>query len=229
MSASLLIKIMKEEYVASFVNEGVLYANTIGFFRSYEDESVAVRGDENEGLSASFQAKNIKLEFAGITAEGLIDTVDLRYDYEDETNIYCMTAISVDDILNAGSDGMFLSKKLKEFGGEAIVIQSEDITEFMRRLKNAIKTDNNICCRLGNKFVTKNIEYVSRSSYHGAMGVFKKFDEYSWQHEWRIVFNQKTTKGPYKLVLGPLHDLVTIVDVDSLIDNPISLVEIDPL
>ena len=229
MSASLLIKIMKEEYVASFVNEGVLYANTIGFFRSYEDESVAVRGDENEGLSASFQAKNIKLEFAGITAEGLIDTVDLRYDYEDETNIYCMTAISVDDILNAGSYGMFLSKKFKEFGGKAIVIQSEDITEFMRRLKNAIKTDNNICCRLGNKFVTKNIEYVSRSSYHGAMGVFKKFDEYSWQHEWRIVFNHKTTKGPYKLVLGPLHDLVTIVDVDSLIDNPISLVEIDPL
>lgn len=57
MSASLLIKIMKEEYVALFVNEGVLYANTIGFFRSYEDESVAVRGDENEGLSASFQAK----------------------------------------------------------------------------------------------------------------------------------------------------------------------------
>ncbi|MFM5831098.1 hypothetical protein ACET54_11920 [Aeromonas veronii] len=226
MSASLLIKIMKEEYVASFVNEGVLYANTIGFFRSYEDESVAVRGDENEGLYASFQAKDIKLEFAGITAEGLIGTVDLRYDYEDETNIYCMTAISVDDILNAGSDGMFPSKNFKEFGEKAIVIQSEDITEFMKRLKNAIETDNNVSCRLGNKFATKRIEYVSKSSYHGAMGVFKKFDEYSWQYEWRIVFNQKATKGPYKLVLGPLHDLVTIVDVDSFIDHPISLVEI---
>lgn len=218
-----LIKFMDEAYVDSFVNEGLLYMNNINFFKEYEDIDVALRSDIHEGLAASLKADEIIIHFGNHEIEGAIGKVDLRYNHEGETNIYSMGKISDGDILAAGDEGLYLSEKFNGFGNKAVIIGGPNIGKFEERLKKAIENSGDIYTPREDNVIAKQVTYLNRENHHGEMDVFDKFDEYSWQYEWRIAFKQKTP-GPYPLKIGDLSDIATIHDTATLISQPIKLV-----
>lgn len=217
----LLIKFMDEQYVHSFINEGLLFMNNIQYFRAYEDSDPALRGDAHEGLAASFLPENITLEINGHVITDAVDKVDLRQCHQDETNIYSMTIISDQDILNSGESGLRLSSNFVKFGNKAIFIGGSDISEFWRRLKNAIDNDQSIYTLEENNIVGRKISYVERRLHHSQLSVFNKFNEYAWQHEWRIALKQTERVGPLPLKIGSLADIAHVIDTADLIKESI--------
>lgn len=217
----LLIKFMDEQYVHSFVNEGLLFMNNIQYFRAYEDSDPALRGDAHEGLSASFLPENITLEINGHTITDAVGKIDLRQCHQDETNIYSMTIISDQDILSSGESGLLLSSDFVKFGNKAIFIGGSDISEFWRRLKNVIDNDQSIYTLEEDCIVGSKVNYVDRELHHSQLSVFNKFKEYAWQHEWRLALKQSRGIGPLPLKIGNLSDIVHVIDTADLIKEPI--------
>ncbi|MCE8044226.1 hypothetical protein HOP60_18920 [Halomonas daqingensis] len=219
-----LIKFMDEGYVDSFLNDGLLFMNNIDYFRSYEDADVALRGDIREGLAATYKAEGLTITLGNHVVEGAVGKVDLRYNHEGDTNIYSMTKISDGKILEAGDSGLFLSNKFIKFGNRAVVISGSNIIEFENRLRNALAKDVNIYTPREDNVLAKQVSYLSREEHHGQMDVFDKFSDYSWQHEWRISFNQKQAAGPYPLKIGDLSDIASVFEIESLIREPLKIV-----
>lgn len=217
----LLIKFMDEQYVDSFISDGLLYMNNIQYFRDYEDSDPALRGDAHEGLSASLLPKNITLEINGRVITDAVGKVDIRQCHQDETNIYSMTIISDQDILSSGENGLHLSSNFEKFGNKAVFIGGSDISEFWRRLKNAIENDQSIYTLEEDNAVAKKVNYVERELHHSQLSVFNKFSEYAWQHEWRIALKQTKCVGPLPLKIGSLADIAHVVDTTDIVKEPI--------
>lgn len=219
-----LIKFMDEQYVESFLNDGLLYMNNINYFRRYEDADVALRGDVHEGLVASYKAEELTIEFGEHLVTGAVGKVDIRFNHEGDTNIYSMTKISDGKIIEAGEVGFFLSERFKKFGNRAVVIGGENIAEFEKRLRLAISADLNIHIPREENLVAKQVNYLSRDEQHGKMDVFDKFVDYSWQHEWRIAFKQTSVVGAYTLKIGSILDIAQTFETESLLGEPLKLV-----
>ena len=219
-----LIKFMDEQYVDSFLNDGLLFMNNIDYFRSYEDADVALRGDIHEGLAATYKAEGLTITLGEHVVEGAVGKVDLRYNHEGDTNIYSMTKISDGKILETGDSGLFLSENFIKFGNRAVVIGGSNIIEFEKRLRNALAKDQNVYTPREDNVLAKQVSYLSREEHHGQMDVFDKFSDYSWQHEWRIAFKQKQAAGPYPLKIGNLSDIASVFETESLIREPLKLV-----
>lgn len=213
-----LIKFMDVKYVDSFVKDGLLYMNALQYFKEHEDS--ALRGDRNEGLSASLLPENITLELNGKVIEA-VDKIDLRPAHNDEINLYCMTMISDKDIIDAGKDGLRLSNKFAEFGNKAVFVGGSEIAEFFRRLKIAINNSPCIYPAEYDLVVGRKVTYLDRSDHHARMSIFNKFAEYSWQFEWRLALRQNNMKGALQVRIGDLSDIAHVIDTDHLINEPI--------
>lgn len=218
----LLIKFMDEQYVDSFVNEGLLFMNNIRYFRDYEDSDPALRGDTHEGLSASLLAENITLEINERVITDAVGKVDIRKCHQDETNIYSMTLISDQDILNSGENGLLLSNDFAKLGNKAVFIGGSDISKFWCHLKNAINNDQSIYTLEEDNVVGRKVVYVERALHYSQLTVFNKFKEYAWQHEWRIALKQTKHVGPLPLKIGSLADIAHVIDTIDLIKNLLS-------
>ncbi|ALS32993.1 hypothetical protein PTRA_a1840 [Pseudoalteromonas translucida KMM 520] len=218
-----LIKFMDEEYVESFINEGLIFMNNIQFFREYEDSDPALRGDAKEGLRASYLPENITLELNGRTLTALVGKVELRESHQNETNIYSMTIVSDADILDAGEKGLYLSEDFNKFGNKAVFIGGSDINIFWNRVTEAINNNEDLFTLEEN--VAKKVTYVDASEHHSELNVFTKFSEYKWQHEWRVALKQISSSGPLELRVGNLSDIAHITGTKSLIQQPLKLVQ----
>lgn len=220
-----LIKFMDEKNVDTFVNEGLLYMNTIQYFREDEDDDPALRADSNEGLSSSFIPENVVLELNGHVITAAVDKIDMRECHNDETNIYCMTIISDKNILDAGEDGLYLSSKFSKFGNKAVFIGGNDINKFFNRISDAIKGHPSIYTLEENYIVGRKVTYLDRRDHHSRLSVFNKFSEYEWQLEWRLALKQNNTRHAFELRIGDLSDIAHIADTESLVSEPIKFME----
>jgi hypothetical protein len=219
----LLIKFMDEKYVDGFMNEGLLYMNNIKYFREYEDNDPALRGDTHEGLEASWLPEKITININGRTMKDLSGKVDVRQIHQDNTNIYCMTIISDHAILSQGEGGLYLSEDFLKFGNKAICIAGSNIGEFWNRVEEAMATDESIYTLNKDNIVYGKINYIDRATHHESLTVFSKFLPYEWQHEWRIAFNKDDHVGKYEFRIGSLADIAFVVNATELVNKPIQL------
>lgn len=211
---------MDEQYVGSFLNDGLLFMNNIDYFRKYEGADLSLRGDVHEGLAGTYNAEALAIRIDDHAVEGAVGKVDFRYEHEGDTNIYSMTRTSDGKILEASGDGFFLSDKFMKFGSRAVVIGGSNISKFEDRLKKSLAKDPNIYTLREDNVFAKQVSYLSREEHHGQMNVFNKFCDYAWQHEWRIAFKQRRASGAYRLRIGELSDIVDVFETESLIQQP---------
>lgn len=219
-----LVKFMNEEYVDSFMNDGLLFMNNIDYFRKYEDADEALRGDEHEGLSASYKPESTTIHIGSHEVMGAVGKIDIRLNHTGDTNIYSMTKISDGKILESGSSGLFLSNNFEKFGNKAVLIGGSNITEFEKRLKAEVLKRKDICVLENENILAKQVEYLDRNEHLPNLSVFNKFSNYSWQHEWRIAFKQNSNAGAYRLNLGSLADIAVVLDTKELISQPLKLI-----
>lgn len=195
--------------------------NTLKYFREYEENNPNLRGDEYEGIISSWLPSEVVIHVNDYKLTDLVGKIDIHDGQRDELNLYCMTIINDKDIIDAGENGFLLSERFLEFGNKAVLIFGKDINLFCRKLYQEVSKRNDV-----NFFEShpKSVKYLERDGHHDKIDVFSKFNEYSWQHEWRIAVFQEGPLSHLSLYLGDLSEIVHVVDTRDIIQKPILLV-----
>jgi hypothetical protein len=210
-----IMKFMDNQYVNSFLEDGLLFMNNVKFFREYEDANV--RGDIHEGLAATLRVDNTSVIWGELNINSLVGKIDIRHDTSDKINIYSMTMIRYVDIKEAVNCELKLSDDFTTFGDTCILITGDNISKFFKRLEQAFK-------KAGIKeWSGKKIQYINRENYHGTMNIFQKFDKYMWQFEWRIGIKQDLD-AVYELKLGNLKDIAEVHSTKEMLSHSMKII-----
>jgi hypothetical protein len=196
----LLVKLLPSTRECDFL-DGKLYFNAAKYF-SKMDDSDSVRFDADEALTASLQVQELAIaDETGkwIPIGGLNGPVTHRDASFDTLNVLCVYG------LTQRSNDVFHEKNLM-FGDRAILISN--LPEFLRRMHVAATAG-------GKKLGHGPIDYVDRNSYHGHMGPFRKFADYSYQNEFRFVIDGGDGNA-CRLEIGDIRDITTCVESAKL-------------
>lgn len=195
-----LIKIGEKHHMEDLIQNGALFLRRLKAYRNIE---CPVRADSYEGASDVFQPENVVLTVNETRIEDFVGP--LSVDGRINPLVYCMYALSPKH--RSCVPGTYLDERCYEFGDTAVYIA--DVMAFYERLKRAA-TQLRFNLRSGL------VEYVSCNGYSGEWGPFRKFDDLSYQHEWRAVFGIKTTEETFRLELGSLCDIAKIGSIQDL-------------
>ena len=176
--------------------------NPLSYFASYEAGSL--RSDEHEGIRASLQPQKARLSMeiddAFHEIPGICGPITFGSDALRQVNVYCMYA------LRASHASDLVDPRNFAFGDTFAVFTDGD--EFFRRVRHAASAQ-------GLQLTWRLVQYVERDTYHGKVGVFRKFSAFSYQSELRIAIFPGTGK-PFSLRLGDLADITLTGDLASV-------------
>lgn len=205
-----LIKFGDAKHIRQLQEDGLMWFNTLEYYQSIEDENL--RGDQYEGTHSVHQAPEVQVTIGPASnthtidsSTGLTDIVTINMDEGVRTNVYCMTAIS-DKTFGPIDPSNF------RFGDSFLALTNG--VQFIERVKSAIQKN-------ALDFRHRLVEYVDRSTYSGEMGPFRKFNQFSYQSEYRFVLDPKFGK-PYQLRIGSIKD-ISIVGQASEINDVLSI------
>lgn len=215
-----LIKFGKEKHIKDF-QKGLMYINPISFYEKIENNNSI--GDKDEGLSYYLQPEEITLTIDNhvIDSNDIARPIQLRINKEGNINIFCMYAITFNKLVEHNLD-FILDGRVKNFGDYSLVITNGN--KFLERLNNAIeninKTKEKKIGMYGKGFGL--VEYVDKETYHGEIGVFRKFRKYEYQYEFRLALEVpnelRGKKGEFRLKIGDISDISKLCRTDELED-----------
>lgn len=195
-----LAKLLPSQYVNDFL-DGNLYLNTCSYFSSL-DRTDSVRADPNDGLFESRQVSEVAIQDEQgnwIPIGGIINPVTSRNNSFSGLNILCLYAMT-------DREGDSFDQRNISFGDSAILIMN--LPEFLSRVKTAASNQSWGITHAA-------VEYVKREAHDGYMGPFRKFEELSYQNEFRFVFETGIGK-PCRLPVGNLRDITRVVKCDEI-------------
>lgn len=216
-----LLKFGKTKHIKELQN-GIIYMNPLSYFRGVEEDKS--RGDKNEGLHRFLQQDSLTITIGDqiINKEDIVKPVEIRLTKVQDFNLFCMYAIDSKTIKDNNFQ-FILDDRIYNFGDACLAIQDGD--EFINRIRLAVNKKNK---KLNNKIKTKGsklVEYVNKETHSGKMGIFKKFNNYSYQHEYRIAFDVpeelKDENGVFKLDIGDISDITEMFktnEIENLVD-----------
>lgn len=199
-----LLKFGEKQHMDSFYNEGLLYLNTFSYFKNLEYSGDG-RADSFEGIDEYYSGEEIdKMNFTltvgdksytlsrneGTLGIGITDKPPLY------SHLYSMTTIDKNWVIK---NNRLLHEKNFAPNKDYVVIIYDTAT-FLKRLNNYL---------LKHKYSSKSgfVEYIDPDNYSGEIGCFRKFNNYSYQNEWRLAIACWNTQEPVKIYLGSLHDI----------------------
>lgn len=203
--AYFLIKIGKEEFMNRLLNEGLIYMNSVSYFRNNNNPE---QGDALEG--------------ALIIQNGV--EIRSRESFEKE-KIYCMWHLNdlnptkgalVEFISDSEVKLSFDFRKYLNFGipkDNLKMVIITNVVEFHKRVRKALN-------KMGYKgrYYSKNIEYFNPNSSEPIyVNAFMKPDTYSEQNEIRYLVYDIDEK-PLKFKIGNLNDIASIFSLKCKID-----------
>jgi hypothetical protein len=187
-----VIKLGARAHMEALITKGLLYMNPVSYFVGLEGEPRRADPDEAtrychpaEGATFQVQRGNDWQTLGTITGP-----IKFRDDQLANANLYCMHARRSYGLLNLDDFS---------FGDTYVVLL--DPREFLRRLAIAAE-------KAGRELQHGLVEYVPRT-HTGDMGLFRKFDDYAAQSEFRIVLPAGDGL-PFSLYLGDLRDIAMI-------------------
>lgn len=198
-----IIKILPEKYLKDFL-DGNIYMNADSYFTNIESDGF-LRADTHEGADEAIQFKEIAIENSEgefVPIGGAISPMIYRSGNAGGRNILC-TYMFTDQ-----PEFKFDTRNLG-FGDKAVIIK--DFDEFAQRVDLAVSN-------AGKRLLKGPVEYVNKCEYHGQMGPFRKFSEYSFQSEFRfVVLVDKVTKPEALLLtIGDIRDISLVLPSKQL-------------
>jgi hypothetical protein len=189
--------------------QGRLFMNELNYFRQLDDDPA--RGDGDEGLTYCYQPSRTAVEVRATGAWQRVGGIAGPIKYREENgatgNLFCMFALRASHAeAFAEARRPLIDERNRAFGDSAVVITDAD--EFLRRVTAAAE-------REGLRLRAGPVDYVSQHSYHGPMGLFRKFSGYSYQSEYRLLVEPGCT-GPRSLELGSIEDITVMVATESI-------------
>lgn len=198
-----LFKFGDRDHIQRFVEDGLLYMNTLAYFAALEARSVRCDPDEgvahvlhHEGLRIGFKQK---VEDAYRSIGPLAGPVRFRGPDSLRANVFCMYGLQASTALSLVDSRNFA------FGDTFVLLKDGD--EFLARVRKAAVVS-------GHTLEYRMVEYVGET-YSGPMGPFRKYATFAYQSEVRLALLPGTGE-PYKLRLGRLSDIIALTG--SLVD-----------
>lgn len=190
-----LCRILSQKYLDDFL-AGKLYMNTSRFFGEIEADQL-LRHDPSDGIAASFQVSSVAIKLMEATEYtpigGIINPVMVRQRSLDVSNILCLHMIRNDPTY-------FFDARNFEFGDVAVHIVQPKV--FLSRMHSA-------AAKNGRRLYVGPVDYVPRSTHHGSMGLFRKFDSYDYQSEFRCAVSPGNGEALI-LEIGDIRDIVLV-------------------
>lgn len=183
-----LIKIGKEEHILSLWKQGVVYMNTVSFFRDLENTGDG-RSDSDEGAHSVAQTSKMlidKMELASQTPITFsVSNINNGY-------IFCMIGVDSTDELK-----QVLTDNLDALGGSFVIIKQPE--EFVKRCV-AVMRSNNIDLKWGR------VRYYDKNEGSFLLDPWLKNKNYAKQSEFRFYFKRKE-EGPAALIIKSIEDI----------------------
>lgn len=223
----LLVKVFdNEEYADAFIQTGEMFCKTIGQFKRIEGD--VARGDQFEAPSDWHQPDRISLMFSFKTPdgeensfpiEGLAGPLVMQHTVHDRLNAFCMYAVTVPDFEESYETeeerlcvaekinsmlkvNATLSEEMLSLGDHAVLIIK--VADFIDKVSKAAESEGYLSWR-------GLIDYFDSETFHGSFGevesIFKKRNIYSYQKEFRFVFDSSKPEGAKTLHVGSLDGI----------------------
>lgn len=195
-----LIKFGKLEHLHQFRDEGLLYLNNLPYFWNLEDEEL--RGDPFDCAVQVIRGPKITMVMPDRNEVTVCRdyTLKIRPSEPEKINIFCMYA------LRPLIEGAFpVDKKNQRFGDHALILMNRD--EFIQKLESSLKSQRIVADG-------ELVEYVN-DEHTGELGPFRKFNRFSYQHEWRLV-GYDGSGEPRKIQIGSIRDISVILPSDQV-------------
>ncbi len=190
------------EHIKSLYDKGEIYFNTLDYIRICDQNED--RTDPNDGISNRLFLGDVKVRMCDVGKDINKDGIALNAanavmvnDSEKKGNIYCLSGIFSEHLLDESEELKF---DTKSFGESIILIYKPK--DFINRIIKSLSEN-------GYEDVAfRRVSYYP-NDYSGRIGIFRKHEKFSHQNELRIfVPNEKNT--PIKICIGSLNDIAYI-------------------
>lgn len=232
----LLIKVFdKEEYADEFIRTGEMFCKTIKQFKEIEGD--VARGDQYEAVSEWHQPEGISLTISYKTPDGeeksmpiteLAGPFIVQSLSHDSLNAYCMysiTAPEFNESFETEEERLHVVEKVNamlkahtavdndmlSLGEHAVVIIN--VPEFINKVTQAAKAE-------GYDSWKGLVKYFDPETFSGSFGevesVFMKRNIYSYQKEFRFVFDSDKPEGAKFIHAGSLEGLALKIKTSEI-------------
>lgn len=201
-----LIKFGREEYISQLRNDGIIYFNSLNYFRKIENDEV--RRDALEGVVRIEQLRDVQLYLEGKLIARTLPSSNSHlcfHDNENIGNVFSMYAITE----NEHTDPEFkFDRRLLQFGDKLLLIT--DTKAFIKKIISQIES-RNLHFNLGY------VKYYNKNLYSGILDPFHKPDNFNYQNEFRIYIQSKYDMS-IQLEIGSIKNITQVFDI-SMIEN----------
>jgi len=196
-----LFKLGEERHMRAQVSEGLVYLNSLGYFRKLE--ASRVQADPDEATGYCWQMPDSLLEIQVEETWQTLGRVNGGIRSHDELlnslSVFCLHGRHRQDCVDP--------RVLADLGLGATFVLFSNPNEFFRRLYRAAMEEY-YQVQFGP------VEYVDRFTYNGPMGAFRKFKERERESEFRVVLSPGDDE-PITSKLGSLQDVAIIGSADE--------------
>lgn len=222
----ILLKTLSSENFKEDFLDGILYMNTLDFFRHYEEKIEGNVADKFEGVSAWLQPKDSNFSFAlpngetlKIRPEDVGSPTTINFNYHSGVNVFCMTHLHSHDIdmgipLGDEEKGKLreyftLPRDVEDLGSYLVVIT--DINAFLERALAA--ADKLVNEKSISYYETRQVSYYDEAGdslilRNNIDGIFHKQSKFSHQSEYRLCIVRENPNNEYfKLSIGDIRDI----------------------
>jgi hypothetical protein len=202
----LFLKFGKEEHIQDLLENGIVYMNSIEFFRKFEDNGL--RGDNFEGITQLNNYPSGEFEIKSLNYNGKYVSLQVRESYENVLgNIFSLYAVSSFTIPNPLE--FKIDKRNMEFGSHCLLVK--DNPEFLKRIENGLK-------KMSLKFTHGFVDYYDTDKKNGEINLFEKPNEYKFQNEFRFYIQSGSIEA-IKIDIGSLKDIAEMHKSEDVIET----------
>lgn len=208
----IIIKLGSHEHMKALFEDGVIYMNTLEFYRTLESDDE--RSDVNEGAVRVSNKTGGVLHWKNLKTGTLEEIAKLTHSRIRELNsniqnlnVFCLYYLK--SKMPIESFGAIIPKRTKIGFGEYAVIVA-DAGEFLTRVKEA-------ALNKGYRHFRSLVKYEDLSKEELDVGPFVKDQAFSHQSELRIAVHTGENNGSaIKLEIGSLEDIAVLVPSGEL-------------
>jgi len=208
------LKFQPREFLNS-MQDGCIYMNPVSYFKK-NDYAKLHLFDKFENTNIYLQnAKMDVIQKDQIIHSSIVHDVAITYGQQHSplTHIWCCFHVKKGSPIRG--DNKIFSDDMWEFGDQFLLITNTD--KFIERIFGAIRRD-----KLSSK--ADSVSYIAKAPVIKDMNIFCKFDNYSYQQEYRIGIkaSDEYIDKAYKLEIGSIHDISIIMNkskVKNFVNN----------
>ena len=204
----IFLKFGKESDIDQLQKLGLVYCNTVKYFKELEDDEM--RSDELETSDFIGTRKDLILQIwpqdkpnsiTRIALNRIVSHIESPFG-----NLYCMYSLEMANILE--DDKFKIDTRLKKKSESFLIIK--DVPEFINRLHKHLDKQQY-------SWEHHMVEYIDFSDFYGKRTIFQKDKQYDYQNEFRV-FIRNDKHDVIKVEIGDISD-ISIKFPSSILDT----------